>query len=138
MRRIDEFKSFFNTAVKRDNPSRRLWIHQEQHLENLVSTYHQEFAPPTHAPLSGQSLQQYEGDATPDQITAYQQRIGSILYPTTTLRPDVAYAVSRLAAFMQNPSPEHLAEAHRVIAYLYLLDSLPSNIPPIPCNRIRT
>lgn len=124
MRRMDEFQSFLNTTVKRDRPTKRLWLHQQQYIEHLVTKYHQEFAPATHTPLSGQSLQQFEGEATPDQVNSYQQRIGSILYPATTLRPDVAYAASRLAAFMQNPSQEHLAEANRVIAYLYTTRSL--------------
>ena len=116
---MDTFKSFLNTTVLRDRSSKRLWLHQDQYIEKLVAIYHQEFAPPTYTPLSSQDLQKYEGQATPNQITAYQRRIGSIIYPASTLRPDIAYAASHLAGFMQNPSPEHLSEAHRVIAYLY-------------------
>lgn len=119
MRRMDDFKSFLNTTILRDRSSKRLWLYQDQYIEKLVAIYHQEFAPQTQTPLSGQELQKYEGQATPNQIIAYQRRIGSIIYPATTLRPDIAYAASRLAEFMQNPSPTHLSEAHRVIAYLY-------------------
>jgi hypothetical protein len=119
MRRIDEFKSFLNTRVLRDRENKRLWLYQDQYCEKLVAIYHQEFAPVAHTPLSGQDLQKYEGEATPNQIIAYQRRVGSLIYPASTLRPDIAYAASRLAEFMMNPSPAHLAEAHRVIAYLY-------------------
>jgi hypothetical protein len=108
-----------NTRVLRDRSNKRLWRCQDQYIEKLVSLYHQEYAPSSHTPLSGQNLQKYEGQATPNQITAYQRRVGSIIYPASTLRPDIAYAASRLAEFMQNPSPAHLTEAHRVIAYLY-------------------
>jgi len=119
MRRMDEFKSFLNTTIHRDRPNRRLWLSQQQYFEKLVALYHQEFAPETHTPLSGQDLQKFEGEATPRQVIAYQRRVGSVIYPATTLRPDIAYAASRLAEFMSNPSPAHLAEVHRVIAYLY-------------------
>ena len=119
MRRMDDFKSFLNTRVLRDRPNKHLWLCLDQYIEKLVTLYHQEFAPVSHTPLSGQNLQKYEDQATPDQITAYQRRVGSIIYPASTLRPDIAYAASKLAEFMQNPSPTHLAEAHRVIAYLY-------------------
>ena len=112
MRRMDEFKSFLNTTVTRDRPNRRLWLSQHQYMEKLVAIYHQEFAPTTHTPLSGQDLQQYEGEATPNQIIAYQRRVGSIIYPASTLRPDIAYAASKLAEFMHNPSPAHLSEVH--------------------------
>jgi hypothetical protein len=119
MRRMDGFKSFLNTRILRDRPNKRLWLCQDQYIEKLVTLYHQEYAASSHTPLSGQNLQKYEGQATPNQITAYQRRVGSIIYPASTLRPDIAYAASRLAEFMQNPSPAHLTEAHRVIAYLY-------------------
>jgi len=119
MRRIDEFKSFLNTCVVRDRANKRIWLHQEQYIEKLVAVYHQEFAPKAHTPLSGQDLQKYEGQASPNEIIAYQRRVGSIIYPASTLRPDIAYAAARLAEFMQNPSPAHLTEANRVIAYLY-------------------
>jgi len=112
MRRMDEFKSFLNTTVVRDRLNRRLWLSQHQYIEKLVAIYHQEFAPTTHTPLSGQDLQQYEGEATPKQIIAYQRRVGSIIYPASTSRPDIAYAASKLAEFMHNPSPAHLSEVH--------------------------
>src|SRR5579871_1963199 len=119
MRRLDEFKSFLNTTILRDRASKRLWLYQDQYIERLVAIYHQEFAPQAHTPLSGQDLQKYEGQATPNETLAYQRRIGSIIYPASTLRPDIALAASKLAEFMQNPSQAHLAEVNRVIAYLY-------------------
>ena len=36
-----------------------------------------------------------------------------------TTRIDIAFAVSRLARFLTNPSPEHHAAADRVLRYLY-------------------
>ncbi len=49
---------------------------------------------------------------------AYQERIGSLIYPAVTTRPDIAQAASVLSQFNTNPSPEHLREADRVICYL--------------------
>ena len=49
----------------------------------------------------------------------YQRKLGSVLYAATTTRPDIAFAVSRLARFNQNPSQEHHRAADRVIQYLY-------------------
>ena len=90
MWRIDGFKSFLNTRVLRDRSNKCLWLCQDQYIEKLVSLYHQKYAPSSHTPLSGQNLQMYEGQATPNQITAYQRRVGSIIYPASTLRPDIA------------------------------------------------
>ena len=49
----------------------------------------------------------------------YQRKMGSLLYATTTTRPDIAFAVSRLARFNQNPSQDHQRAADRVIQFLY-------------------
>jgi len=42
-----------------------------------------------------------------------------MLYAAVTTRIDIAFAVSRLAQFLTNPSPEHHAAADRVLLYLY-------------------
>jgi hypothetical protein len=61
----------------------------------------------------------YEGEATAQQIHVYQQRVGSINFPTIITRLDVACVASQLATFLCNPSPVHLAAADRTITYLY-------------------
>ena len=52
-------------------------------------------------------------------VMRYQRKMGSMLYVATTTRPDIAFAVSRLARFNQNPSQEHERATDRVIQYLY-------------------
>jgi uncharacterized protein YacL (UPF0231 family) len=42
-----------------------------------------------------------------------------LLYAAVTTRIDIAFAVSRLARFLTNPSPEHHAAADRVLHYPY-------------------
>ena len=59
-----------------------------------------------------------ENQVTPQQIHAYQWKVGSINYAATITRPDIARAASNLSEFMQNPSPHHQEVADQVIAYL--------------------
>jgi hypothetical protein len=118
IRRMKEFNQFLNIRIIRDRPNRRLYLCQDQYIDKLVSQFNQEYAKLPFTPLSGQDLKPFEGKATPGEINAYQVRVGSIIYPATTLRADIAYAATKLAEFMQNPSQAHLAEVHRVIAYL--------------------
>ena len=61
----------------------------------------------------------YDQIATRRSIRAYQRKIGSLLYAAVTTRIDIAFAVSRLARFLTNPSPEHHAATDRVLHYLY-------------------
>src|SRR5271165_7353022 len=52
------------------------------------------------------------------EISQYQRKVGSILYTAVNTRLDIAFAVSRLAQFLTNPSPTHQTAADRVLLYL--------------------
>ena len=118
IRRIKDANHYLNIRIVRDRPNRRLYLCLDQYIEKIVTQFHLEYAKQPFTPLSGQELIPYEGEATLGEINAYQIRVGSITYPATTLRPDIAFAAGKLAGFMQNPSPTHLTEVLRVIAYL--------------------
>jgi len=57
--------------------------------------------------------------ATAAEINLYQRKIGSLLFVAVNTRPDVAFATSRLARFLTNPSTEHQRAADRVLLYLH-------------------
>jgi Reverse transcriptase (RNA-dependent DNA polymerase) len=50
--------------------------------------------------------------------TKYQQVIGSLLYLMLGIRPDIAFAVMKMAQFAANPSEEHLTKALYICKYL--------------------
>jgi hypothetical protein len=119
LRRLPEFNSFLNTRIVRNRKEKRLWICSDKYLDKLITQYQLEYLKPSATPLSTQELETFEGEATESQIKGYSRRVGSITYPASTARPDIAYSASKLAEFMKNPSPAHLAEVNRVISYLY-------------------
>jgi hypothetical protein len=65
-----------------------------------------------------EELMPYVEQARLPSIRRYQRKIGSILYAAVITRPDVAFAVSRLARFNANPGPEHHGAADQVLLYL--------------------
>jgi hypothetical protein len=48
----------------------------------------------------------------------YSQIIGSLMYLASAMRPDIAYAVSKLSRFLSNPGSEHWRALERVMRYL--------------------
>jgi hypothetical protein len=50
--------------------------------------------------------------------TKYQQVIGSLLYLMLGTRPDIAFAVTKMAQLAANPSEEHLTKALYICKYL--------------------
>jgi hypothetical protein len=60
-----------------------------------------------------------EDKATKSATLLYQQKVGSIIYPSYITRPDIAWIAGKLSSFMMNPSSAHMQAADRVILYLY-------------------
>jgi hypothetical protein len=76
---------------------------------------------PTITPLPAGAevhLIKYTDQATPAEINYYQKIIGSLLYVQIGTRPDISFAVARLAQYASNPSPQHLRLAKYVLSYL--------------------
>ena len=69
--------------------------------------------------MTTEDLLPYDGQAKPQEIYAYQHKVGSLLYATTISRPNATRIVSKLSEFLQNPSPSHYDTVDCVITYLY-------------------
>ena len=63
-------------------------------------------------------LVKYSGQVSSLDIKHYQSLIGSLLYIQIGTRPDITFAVLRLAQYAANPSPQHLKLAQYVLCYL--------------------
>jgi len=63
-------------------------------------------------------LEKYNEQASTADIKLYQRIIGSLLYVQIGTRPDISFAVSRLAQYASNPSPHHIRLAKYVLSYL--------------------
>lgn len=76
------------------------------------------------APLPSEELVKSLTQAAPQEIFAYQHRVGSINFPAVITRPDIANAASKLSQFLTNPLKHHMACANQTILYLgYTRDS---------------
>jgi reverse transcriptase-like protein/Pol polyprotein/gag-pre-integrase-like protein len=118
-RDMGDLKWFLGIRVIRDLENRKLWLCQDSYVEKITHRFHLEDrkVPPT--PMSTGHLVKNEGQATPQEVHLYQQKVGSLLYVTTITRPDAAKAASKLSEFLLNPSARHLEAVDRAIAYLY-------------------
>ncbi len=52
------------------------------------------------------------------RIYVFQQRMRSLNFAAVIFRPDIVFATAKLAQFLKNPNPNHLAIANRMIVYL--------------------
>ena len=112
----NELHWFLGIEVIRDRKKQLIWLVQSSYIDKIAQLAESERNYAT--PMGKEELMPFEGMATRLEITLYQRKIGSILYTAVMTRPDVAFAVSRLARFLTNPGPKHHTAADRVILYL--------------------
>ena len=118
MRRMKEAKWFLGIRIIRDRVTRRIWLCQDSYIDKLAAKFNIDTTRLPNSPLGDGILTPYEGEASSQDIYAYQQRIGSINFASIGTRADIARPCSVLSQFLQNPGPAHLTAADRAIGYL--------------------
>lgn len=113
---------FLGIQVIRDRSKRRIWLTQTSYIDktsNLALERHHGWTP-----MKQEELLPFNETAKLQDVRAYQRKIGSLMYIAVQTRPDIAFAVSKLARFMTNPGPQHHSAADRVLNYLEQSKSL--------------
>ena len=119
----DDLQWFLGIELTRDRTEKTIQLSQAAYadkISHLISR--QDLRHDT--PMANIELKPHEGLAEPSEINKYQRKIGSLLFAAVTTRPDIAFATSRLARFLVNPSTEHQDAADRVLLYLKQTKSL--------------
>ena len=117
LRIIPEANWFLGIRIVRDRATRRLWLCQDSYIDKLAERFNISTTGKAYprTPLPSDPLLPYDETATPDQVLAYQQRIGSINFPAIIARPDIAKPCSILSQFLRNPGPRHIDAANRAL-----------------------
>jgi hypothetical protein len=102
-------------------------LSQSHYIDTLLDKYGLFDANPITVPMdpnvkldinSKDDENETEGEKDPKITHGYAQLIGSLMYLAIGTRPDIAYAVNRLAQFTSNPKPLHWTAVKRVFRYL--------------------
>ncbi|KAJ6111048.1 hypothetical protein N7486_003283 [Penicillium sp. IBT 16267x] len=110
---------FLGIRILRNRAEQKLWLVQDSYLTSVAERYNLTGRAQVLTPGTVDKLEPFEGQATPQSIHNYQQKVGSVQYGTTITRPDAAKQASILAQFLQNPGPKHHTAIDRLICYLY-------------------
>ena len=75
-------------------------------------------AVPTPLPVGYAPVKSLDKAADPELRKRYQTVIGSLLYLMLGTRPDISFAVTKMAQFAANPTEDHLSHALYICRYL--------------------
>jgi Reverse transcriptase (RNA-dependent DNA polymerase)/GAG-pre-integrase domain len=114
---------FLGVQIIRDRPKRALYLHQEQYIDQLLSTYNIDNYKALSVPIQPNVTRVTAANTGasplgPEDHHLFQQIIGSLMYLMLLTRPDIAFAVQWLAQAMAKPYPLHLSAARKLLQYL--------------------
>jgi hypothetical protein len=107
---LGEIESYLGVCITHDRTLKHLEIDQSGYLRDVLEHFGMADANP-HSTLlpagAEEHLIKYDGQASASDIKHYQSLIGSLMYLQIGTRPDISFAVARLAQYAANPSPQH-------------------------------
>jgi hypothetical protein len=116
-RDLGEAKEFLGMKIRREGQA--IYLSQTLYLKQVLQRFRMQNCKFAKTPLpTGWRATKNSEQATPEFRLQYQAIIGSLLYLMIGTRPDIAFAVTRLAQFAANPSKEHMDKALYVCKYL--------------------
>jgi hypothetical protein len=108
---------YLKMKILRDLPLEHIWLSQKAYIEKIAKLANHRKIYLTL--ISSNELLPNQKHASPAKIQNYQRKIGLLLFATISIRPNIAFATSRLAKFLNNPSSAYHKAADRALMYLY-------------------
>lgn len=122
-RDLGEITHFLGVNIER-SPEGGIKMNQETYIQELLERNGLQECRPAYIPLEpGNSISSEDSPKTNDERQGmknvpYRELVGSLGYISQCTRPNIAFAVSKLAQFSSNPGRKHWTEAKRTLRYL--------------------
>ena len=115
---------FIGINMERDTNNQQIFLSQKHVILKALEKFGMSNCQPRSTPadpnarLSSSMTPQTEGGNLDMSTVPFREAVGLLLYLTTTTRPDIAFAVSQVSKFCQDPQPAHWKAVKRIFAYL--------------------
>jgi hypothetical protein len=112
---MGELHHFLGIEVTQSNKG--VFISQESYAKEILKKFNMADCNPVSTPcITGLKLSKV-GEGKLVNSTMYRSLVGNLMYLTAT-RPDLAYAISLVSRFMENPHSNHWEAAKRILRYV--------------------
>ncbi len=114
---LEEPSKIVGIEVAKDDKT--IKISQKLYIESILKREGLQWANQVSTPLDPNIPIEPNPDGNRgDRSNSYTQMLGALQFLANTTRPDIAYAVSRLASYTVNPSLQHISALKRILRYL--------------------
>ncbi|CAI7791831.1 unnamed protein product [Closterium sp. NIES-53] len=123
LREISPMQKYFGLDIVRDRSVRKLWLHQHGYADKLRRRFLVEEqngrTPKTPASVDAYATLTFDDEeAQVRQEEEYRQKVSSLQFAARTMRPDIAFACSKLGSGLTVRSDQHWREVDLCLAYL--------------------
>ena len=116
---------YIGLVITRDRLDRRLCIDQAPYVHDILDEFQMSNCSPVSIPMDPKEKWDLPDDPLfPAETKVYQRIIGRLMYLMVGTRPDIAYAVTKLAQFSARPSLHHWSGTICILRYLRSHDSV--------------
>ena len=121
---LGEARRFLGMEIKITKPAKGPWtisVGQERYITDILNRFGLYQCRGMDTPMAengrmDKAPSDFQQD--PGNVTTYLQMLGCLMYAMTCTRPDLAFTMSHLSQFSQNPTYEHMKALKRVYHYL--------------------
>lgn len=118
IRDLGKASYFLGLKIERNRDQRTLNIPQKTYITAILKTYRMLSAHSSHLPMQkGIKLSDCKENEQEIKLP-YRELIGCLMYISVTTRPDISFAVGKLAGYFNSYSSEHWNAAKNVLRYL--------------------
>jgi hypothetical protein len=94
-------------------------ISQQQYIEYILKKENMQHANPVATPLDhSKPIEPNKDPSNGNRSNPFARLLGELQYLAHATRPDISYAVNRLASYTANPSLDHYSMIKRILRYL--------------------
>ena len=119
VRDMGEVKDFIGMKFMRNRAAKNLTLSDLGHSATLLKAFRMDKATPNKTPMAPGVKPTKKGAGLLPEGNRYAELVGSLLYLSTTTRPDIAFAVGVLLRFMSCPEEDNMRAAKGVSRYLH-------------------
>ena len=116
---MGELHYFLGVKIIQDPKSGEVWIGQPAYTKSVLQKFGMENAKTVNTPVDT-SMKLVKGMKDSESVDQglYQSAVGSLLYLSGGTRPDITYAVSKVAKYCAEPTKQHWLAVKRIMQYL--------------------
>lgn len=117
IKHVGEISQMLGVKIEKERDN-RITLSQEKYIDQLVDKFGLEEAKGISTPMETKPTYLEEDDAEDNANFPYRELIGGLLYLLQRTRPDIAFAVAKLAQFCLCFNRHHWNAAKRVLRYV--------------------